>query len=191
MEESLRGEGRWPALVRGGSSRRRACFTTSLTETRCVRSPSSRMCVSTASRFSSGCSGGGPTDTWPACRMPAGGYEDAHFELKAPSSLHGLAEKVLLARKNCSPVRPRPTHLPACPLPAAYVDLCVFVCCRLLARTELRARRHVEHGRIPTPSRTSSTALGFAAARGVQSPNRVFAPSLCVCCCPHAHPLQA
>ena len=102
------------------------------------------------------------------------------FELKAPSSLHGLAEKVLLARKNCSPVRPRPTHLPACPLPAAYVDLCVFVCCRLLARTELRARRHVEHGRIPAPSRTSSTALGFAAARGVQSPNRVFAPSLCV-----------
>ena len=80
---------------------------------------------------------GGPTDTWPACRMPAGGYEDALFELKAPSSLHGLAEKVLLARKNCSPVRPRPTHLPACPLPAAYVDLCVFVCCRLLARTEL------------------------------------------------------
>ena len=115
------------------------------------------------------------------------------FELKAPSSLHGLAEKVLLARKNCSPVRPRPTHLPACPLPAAYVDLCVFVCCRLLARTELRARRHVEHGRIPAPSRTSSTALGFAAARGVQSPNRVFAPSpraLLVCmllpACPSA-----
>ena len=137
------------------------------------------------------CSGGGPTDTWPACRMPAGGYEDALFELKTPSSLHGLAEKILLARRNCSPVRPRPTHLPACPLPAAYVDLCVFVCCRLLARTELRARRHVEHGRIPAPSRTSSTALGFAAARGVQSPNRVFAPSSCVCCCPHAHPLQA
>ena len=134
---------------------------------------------------------GGPTDTWPACRMPAGGYEDALFELKAPSSLHGLAEKVLLARRKSSPVRPRPTHLPACPLPAAYVDLCVFVCCRLLARTELRARRHVEHGRIPAPSRTSSTALGFAAARGVQSPNRVFAPSSCVCCCPHAHPLQA
>ena len=69
-----------------------------------------------------GCSGGGPTDTWPACRMPAGGYEDALFELKAPSSLHGLAKKVLLARRKSSPVRPRPTHLPACPLPAAYVD---------------------------------------------------------------------
>ena len=79
------------------------------------------------------------------------------FELKALSSLHGLAEKVLLARKNCSPVRPRPTHLPACPLPAAYVDLCVFVCCRLLARTELRARRHVEHGRTSKLSRSSST----------------------------------
>ena len=110
------------------------------------------------------------------------------FELKAPSSLHGLAEKVLLARKNCSPVRPCPTHLPACPLPAAYVDLCVFVCCRLLARTELRARWHIEHSRILAPSRSSSTALGCAAAGGAQSPNRVFAPSSCAWCCPHANP---
>ena len=117
------GEGRWPALVRGGSSRRRACFRRS-----CSRPARSDSCRS--SRTTSlpspmgdpGCSGGGPTETWPACRMPAGGYEDALFELKAPSSLHGLAEKVLLAQRKCSPVRPRPTHLPACPLPAAYVD---------------------------------------------------------------------
>ena len=109
-----------------------------------------------------GCSGGAVAQLTrgpPAECLQVDMRTRSSFELKAPSSLHGLAEKVLLARKNCSPVRPRPTHLPACPLPAAYVDLCVFVCCRLLARTELRARRHVEHGRIPAPSRTSSTAF--------------------------------
>ena len=112
--------------------------------------------------------------------MPAGGYEDALFELKAPSSLHGLTEKVLLARKIAVwYAHAPPTCLRALPL-QRMLTVCMLVRCRSLARMELRqARRHVEHDRASAILRSSSTASSFVAA-GAQSPNRVSA-ALLVC----------
>jgi hypothetical protein len=141
-----------------------------------------------------GCSGGGPTDTWPACRMPAGGYEDALFEqLKAPSSLHGLAEKVLLARRKCSPVRPRPTHLPTCPLPAAYVDG-VRACVLQVAGAHGSAPGSPARRSWPHFSAFALVLYGLKLCCGwrcaIVEPS-VRGPSLCVWCCPHAHPSPA
>ena len=120
--------------------------------------------------------------------MPAGGYEDALFELKAPSSLHGLTEKVLLARKIAVwYAHAPPTCLRALPL-QRMLTVCMLVRCRSPARMEVRqARRHVEDGRTSALSRCPLRPQ--ASLRQVRSRRAVCPrPSSYVWCCPHANP---